>query len=57
MRGWIRPSGRGLRKCRNKTRNKIVPRGVETPGVPDGTWVGMGIEAFNALYPRGRDGI
>jgi hypothetical protein len=24
--GWIRPSRRELRKCQNKTRNKIVPR-------------------------------
>ena len=25
-RGWKRPSGRGSRKCQNKTRNKMVPR-------------------------------
>jgi hypothetical protein len=24
--GWKRPSGRGPRKCQNKTRNKMVPR-------------------------------
>jgi len=31
--------------------------GVKTQEIPDGTGVGLGIEAFKALYPRGSDGI
>jgi hypothetical protein len=28
---------------------------VKTPEAQDGTWVGIGIESFKVLYPRGRD--
>jgi hypothetical protein len=35
----------------------LYPGEVKTPEALDETWVGMGIEAFKALYPRGRDGM
>jgi hypothetical protein len=35
----------------------LYPGGVKTPRDPDGTWVGMGIEVFKELYPRGSDGF
>jgi len=30
---------------------------VKTLEALDGNWVGIGIEAFKALYPRGSDGM
>ena len=35
----------------------LYPGGVKTPESLDGTWVGIGIEAFKELYPRGSDGM
>jgi hypothetical protein len=35
----------------------LYPGEVKTPEASDGTWVGMGIEGFKELYPRGSDGI
>ena len=35
----------------------LYPDEVKTTEALDETWVGMGIEAFKALYPRGSDGI
>jgi hypothetical protein len=35
----------------------LYPGEVKTPETPNETWVGMGIKAFKALYPRGSDGI
>jgi hypothetical protein len=34
-------------------KGKLYPGEVNTPKAQDETWVGMGIEAFKALYPRG----
>ena len=35
----------------------LCPGRVKTPEIIDGTGVGLGIEAFKALYPIGSDGI
>jgi hypothetical protein len=35
----------------------LYPDEVKNPEALDGTWVGIGIEAFKELYPRGSDGM
>jgi hypothetical protein len=38
----------GQGSVRIKPGTRLCPEGVEMPGFLDGTWVGMGREAFNA---------
>jgi hypothetical protein len=40
-----------------ESKETLYPGEVKTPEALDGTWVGIGIEAFKKLYLRGSDAM